>query len=73
MEAGRQPLTRFAKGLLQAQEEILNYCLYPITYGPLEGFNHTISRILHRACGIRDLGCLFLKLRQEPLAPAQPE
>jgi transposase len=37
----------------------------PITTGPLEGFNNTVSRIIHRACGIRSLDYLFLKLRQE--------
>ena len=67
MEAGLDTLTRFAKGVLKAQEEILNYCLYPITCGPLEGFSNIVSRILHRSCGIQNLDYLFLKLRQEAL------
>lgn len=73
LEAGLDALTRFAKGLLKAEEEILNYCLYPITCGPLEAFNNTISRILHRSCGIQNLDYLFLKLRQEALEPARQE
>ena len=66
-QAGLDALTGFANAVLRAQEEILNYCKYPITTGRLEGFNNTVSRILHRACGIRNLDYLFLKLRQESL------
>ena len=39
--------------------------------GPLEGFNNTVSRIIHRARGIRGLDCLILKLRQESRATNQ--
>lgn len=73
MEAGLDALTQFAKGVLKAKDEILNYCRYPLTCGPLEAFNNVISRILHRACGIRNLDYLFLKLRQESLDPAPPK
>ena len=45
----------------------LNYCKHKITTGPLEAFNNTISRIIHRACGVRNMDYLFLKLRQESL------
>lgn len=63
-------LTRFAEGLLRDQEELVDYCRYPITIGRLEGFNNTVSRLVHRACGIRNLHYLFLKLRQESIPHA---
>lgn len=65
--SGIEAVRRFGRGLLRAKEEVLNFCKHPITTGPLEGFNNTVSRILHRACGMRDLDYLFLKLRQESL------
>ena len=39
---------------------------------PLEAFNNVVARIIHRAGGVRDLDYLFLKLRQESLAPDPP-
>jgi len=52
---------------------VLNYCKHRITLGPLESFNNTVSRIIHRACGIKDLDYLFLKLRQESLDFVPPK
>ena len=66
-ESGLQPLIRFARGLWRDREQILSYIRYNITTGPLEAFNGTIERILRRACGVRDLDYLFLKIRQESL------
>lgn len=66
-ETGIEPLKRFAKGLLRDQEEILNYCKHRITTAKLEAFNNTVSRIIHRACGVQDLEYLFLKARQQSL------
>ena len=65
--AGVPLLREFGNNLLKVKDMILNYCKHPITTGPLEGFNNTVSRIIHRACGIRCLDYLFLKLRQESL------
>lgn len=62
-----QPLQRFARSLAKRKDEVLNYCKHRITTGPLEGFNNTVSRIQHRACGVRDTNYLLLKLRQESL------
>lgn len=67
--SGVEQLRPFGRSLRRAKEEVLNFCRHKITLGPLEGFNNLISRILHRACGIRDPGYLFLKLRQESLEP----
>jgi transposase len=66
-ESGVAPLHRFARSLLKAKQEILNYCTHRITTARLEGFNNLISRLMHRACGVKDLDYLFLKLRQESL------
>jgi len=65
--SGIEALKTFGRSVLKAKEEILNFCDHPITLGPLESFNNTVSRIIHRACGVSDLDYLFLKLRQESL------
>jgi len=65
--SGVEALRKFGRSLLRARDEVLNYCKHRITTGRLEGFNNTVSRILHRACGMQDLDYLFLKLRQESL------
>jgi transposase len=65
--SGIAALQKFGRGLLKAQQEVLNFCKYRITTGPLEAFNNTVSRIIHRACGMQDLDYLFLKLRQESI------
>lgn len=61
-------LVEFAEGLWRDRQEVVAYCRHRITTGPLEGFNNTISRLIHRACGIKDLHYLFLKVRQESLS-----
>lgn len=60
-----QPLITFAKGLDRDRDEILSFIRHRITSAKLEAFNATISRIVKRACGYRDLEYLFLKIRQE--------
>jgi transposase len=67
MSTSIEPVRRFARGLLAAKDEVLAYCKHRITTARLEGFNNLISRAIHRACGVRDLHYLFLKLRQESL------
>ena len=62
-------MRKFGRSLLKAKDEVLNFCKHRITIGALEGFNSTVSRLIHRACGIRSLDYLFLKLRQESLEP----
>ena len=70
--SGVEELRRFGRSLLRAKDEILNFCKHRITLGPLEAFNNVVSRIIHRACGVRDLDYLFLKLRQESLESDPP-
>jgi len=71
--SGVEALRKFARSLLRAKEEVLNYCKHRITTARLEAFNNTVSRLIHRACGVRDMDYLFLKLRQESLACDPPK
>ena len=65
--SGVEQLRSFARSLLRAKDEVLNYCEHRITTARLEAFNNLVSRIIHRACGMQDLDYLFMKLRQESL------
>ena len=66
-ESGVAELKRFASGLLEAKEQILNFCQHRITSARIEAFNTLVSRVIHKACGVANLDFLFLKLRQESL------
>jgi len=68
--SGIRQLKRFADSLQKHADGILNYFQYRITQGPIESFNNVIARILHRACGLKDLDYLYLKLRQQSLNKA---
>ncbi len=67
METGIDALQKFARGLDRARDGILTFCKHRITSAKIEAFNATIERIVCRACGYRDLGYLYLKIRQEAL------
>ena len=67
MESGVAELKRFANGLAEANEQILNFCQHRITSARIEAFNTLVSRVIHKACGVSNLDYLFLKLRQESL------
>jgi transposase len=67
MESGIAELKRFANGLLEARQQILNFCQHRITSARIEAFNTIVSRVIHKACGVANLDFLFLKLRQESL------
>jgi transposase len=73
MVCGVEALRNFGQKLVKFKDEILNFCKHHVTIGPLEAFNNTVSRIIHRACGVRNLDYLFLKLRQESLQPVPPK
>ncbi len=68
-ETGLIPLVKFANGLDRDRKEILSFIKHRVTSAKLESFNATISRIVKRACGYRDLDYLFLKIRQEAMPP----
>jgi len=65
IETELAPLMSFANGLNRDRKEILSFIRHRITSAKLEAFNATISRIVKRACGYKDLEYLFLKIRQE--------
>jgi transposase len=67
LESGVGELARFARGLTEAKEQILNFCQHRITSARIEAFNTIVSRVIHKACGVANLDFLFLKLRQESL------
>ena len=71
--SGVEELRKFARSLVHAKDEVLNYCKHEISLGRLEGFNNLVGRIIHRACGMRDMDYLFLKLRQEALDFVPPK
>lgn len=68
-ESELKPLIKFAKGLDRDRKEILSFISHRVTSAKIEAFNATISRIVKRACGYRDLDYLFLKIRQEGCPP----
>lgn len=68
-ETQLQPLIKFAKGVDRDRKEILAWIKHRVTSAKLESFNATISRIVKRACGYRDLEYLYLKIRQEAAPP----
>jgi len=51
-------------GIIEKNEQDL-FDFACVSNGKIEGFNSTISRIIHKSRGIRSLDYLFLKLRQE--------
>ena len=58
------PLLKFAHGVIRDLESIVSFSKHRITNGKLEGFNNLVARVIHKACGIKNLRYLFLKLRQ---------
>jgi transposase len=60
-----QPFRRLARGLLKESSRVCGYVKHKLTSGLIEGTNNLISRVIHQACGIRDLDYLFLKMRYQ--------
>jgi len=56
---------RLARGFSKQRERVCAFVKHRLTSGKIEGFNNLLSRIIHRACGIKDLDYLELKLRHE--------
>ncbi len=48
---------------MKQSRRVCGFVKHGLTSGMIEGFNNLISRIIHKACGIRDLEYLELKLR----------
>ena len=60
--SGIRMLEQFADTLEEHQEGILNYYIYPISTGPLEGTNNKIKTMKRQAYGYRDHASLKLKI-----------
>lgn len=57
-----QALWKFAKTLMAHRTGILNWFDYPISTGPLEGFNNKIKVLKRKAYGYRDMEYFALKI-----------
>ena len=63
-QSGLEPFKRLSRSLMRQKERVCGFIKYRITSGKIEGFNNQVSRVVHMACGIKDLDYLELKLRQ---------
>lgn len=61
--SGLTPFQRLARSFTKHSVRVCGFVKHGLTSGLIEGFNNLISRIIHKACGIRDLDYLELKLR----------
>lgn len=61
--SGLKPFQRLAKGFGKHTEKVCGFVKHGLTSGLIEGFNNLIARMIHKACGLRDLDYLELKLR----------
>jgi transposase len=61
--SGLTPFQRLARGFLKQSARVCGFVKHGLTSGLIEGFNNLIARIIHKACGMRDLDYLELKLR----------
>jgi len=66
-EPGIAPLIRFANCIERDIKGGVAWCRHRITNARIESFNSVVSRVIFKACGIRSLEYLYLKLRQESL------
>lgn len=60
-----KPFERLGRSFMRGRKQIVSYAKHRLTSGRIEGFNNLIARIVHRACGIRDLDYLYARLRYE--------
>ena len=61
--SGLASFQRLAKSFRQHSEKVCGFVKHGLTSGLIEGFNNLVSRMVHKACGFRDLDYLELKLR----------
>lgn len=57
------PFQRLAKSFRRQIDRVCAFVKHGLTSGLIEGFNNLIARVVHMACGVRDLNYLWLKLR----------
>jgi len=61
--SGLAPFQRLARSFTKHSVKVCGFVKHGLTSGLIEGFNNLVSRIIHKACGVRDLDYLELKLR----------
>lgn len=65
--SGLPPFRRLARGFMAQSARVCGFVKHGLTSGMIEGFNNLVARIVHKACGIRDLDYLELKLRHHSI------
>jgi transposase len=63
LSSGLEPFERLARSFMKQSEKVCGFVKHGLTSGLIEGFNNLIARMVHKACGFRDLDYLWLKLR----------
>lgn len=63
--SGLASFQRLARGFSRHSQRVCAFVKHRLTSGKIEGFNNLVSRVVHRACGIRDLDYLELRLRHD--------
>jgi transposase len=63
MASGLAPFQRLARSFKRQREKVCGFVKHGLTSGLIEGFNNLVARMVHKACGYRDLDYLELKLR----------
>lgn len=61
--SGLAAFQRLARSFSRQADRVCGFVKHKLTSGMIEGFNNLVARIIHRACGVRDLDYLELKLR----------
>lgn len=57
------PFQRLARSFTRQSSKVCGFVKHGLTSGLIEGFNNLVARMIHKACGYRDLDYLWLKLR----------
>ena len=65
--SGLPPFKRLAKTFGAQADRVCGFVKHRLTSGRIEGFNNLMSRLIHRACGIKDMGYLELRLRHHTI------
>ena len=63
-KSGISRVQKFARKIELHFRQIANAFVYKVNSGKIEATNATLKRIISKACGVSDVDCLFLKLRQ---------
>ena len=64
MRSGIRQVERFARGIAERYNEVINGIRYNINSASIESANAGIKRIQSKCCGLIDIDYLFMKLRQ---------